>query len=88
MSVTALLELRLKPESLDTAHDVLKEILVDTRAFAGNEGIEVLIDSADPAHVIVKESWASLEADAAYRAWRASEAGASNLARCWPALRC
>lgn len=78
MSITALLELRLKPESLDTALQVLNDVLVATKAFAGNEGVEVLIDTADPAHVIVYETWASLEADGAYRAWRASQ-GQSGL---------
>ncbi len=79
MSVIALLELRLKPESLDAAYRVLSEVLVDTRAFPGCESVEVLIDNADPAHVIAKEIWASTEADAAYREWRASDAGAGAL---------
>jgi quinol monooxygenase YgiN len=57
---------------------VLNDILVATRGFAGNEGVEVLVDTADPAHVIVHETWASLEADSAYRAWRAGE-GANDL---------
>lgn len=70
MTITALLELRLKPESLDTSYQLLREILADTRAFAGCESVNVLIDNADPAHVIVHETWASVEADAAYRAWR------------------
>ncbi|MET3805973.1 quinol monooxygenase YgiN [Nakamurella sp. UYEF19] len=78
MPVIALLELRLKPESLPGAHQLLREILADTRAFAGCEGVEVLVDNADPAHIVVHEIWASAEADAAYRAWRAGD-GASNL---------
>ena len=78
MTVTALLELRLKPESLDAAYQLLREILADTRAFAGCESVNVLIDNADPAHVILHESWASTEADAAYRAWREGD-GATTL---------
>ncbi len=78
MSTIALLELRLKPADLGAAMRVLDETLVATRSFAGNEGVEVLIDTADPAHVVVHEKWASLEADGAYRAWRAGD-GASNL---------
>lgn len=78
MSTIALLELRLDPDDLDAGMRVLDEVLVATRGFAGNEGVEVLIDVADPAHVVVHERWASLEADGAYRAWRAGE-GASNL---------
>lgn len=79
MSITALLELHLEPASLDAGMQVLNDVLVATRAFAGNEGVDVLVDAADPAHVIVHETWASMEADAAYRAWRATPEGASNL---------
>jgi quinol monooxygenase YgiN len=78
MSITALLELRLKPEDLNSGMRVLDEVLVATRGFAGNEGVEVLVDTADPAHVIVHETWASLDADKAYRAWRAGD-GANDL---------
>ena len=78
MSTIALLELRLDPNDLDSAMQVLNDVLVATRSFAGNEGVEVLVDTADPAHVIVHETWASLEADGAYRAWRAGE-GVSDL---------
>ncbi|MGX7678942.1 putative quinol monooxygenase [Jatrophihabitans sp. DSM 45814] len=79
MSLTAFLDLRLKSDSIDTAHQLLKDILVDTRNFPGCLGVQVLTDLADPAHIILVESWASEEDDAAYRAWRAGE-GASNLA--------
>ena len=51
---------------------VLAKTLEATRAFAGNEGIEVLYDVTDPAHVVVIERWSSLAHDDAYRAWRAT----------------
>jgi heme oxygenase (mycobilin-producing) len=76
--VTALLELQLKPDSLDTAHQVIHETLTDTRAFPGCLEVSVLVDSKDPAHVVVVETWESLEHDQAYRKWRATD-GASNL---------
>ena len=79
MTITALLELDLKPEALADAPRVLAETLEATRAFAGNEGLEVLYDVADPTHVVVVETWASLEHDDAYRAWRATPEGASQL---------
>jgi quinol monooxygenase YgiN len=79
MSITALLELRLKPESLEASHQLIHEVLADTRAFAGNEGVEVVIDAQDPAHVLVIEHWESMDADTAYRQWRATPAGASPL---------
>jgi quinol monooxygenase YgiN len=39
----------------------------------------VLVDSTDPAHFLVVEQWASMEHDSAYRAWRATDDGASGL---------
>ena len=78
MAVVALLELRLQPEGLEKSYQLLREILADTRAFDGCLSVDVLIDNADPAHIIVHETWASAEQDAAYRKWRAGE-GASAL---------
>jgi quinol monooxygenase YgiN len=79
MTVVAHLDVRLQPDSLDKAHQVLREILAQTRAFDGCLGVDVLIDKDDPAHVVAHERWASIEHDAAYRAWRATEAGANDL---------
>ena len=78
MPITAHLDLFLKADALPTAPAVLRDILADTRAFDGCLGVEVLVDSQNPAHVLVVEQWASLEHDAAYRAWRAGD-GASGL---------
>jgi len=78
MSLTALLELRLKPDSETEGYRVLHETLTDTRAFAGCVSVDVLVDTKDPAHVMVIEVWESAEADAAYREWRAGP-GVSNL---------
>jgi heme oxygenase (mycobilin-producing) len=79
VAITAILDLQLRHESLETAPAVLHATLTDTRAFPGCLGVTVLIDSDDPAHVILYESWESLEHDRAYRAWRASAEGASDL---------
>lgn len=78
MSLTVLLDLRLNPESVATAPAILREILAETRTFAGCLGVDVLVDITDPAHLILSQQWASGEADAAYREWRAG-AGASQL---------
>jgi quinol monooxygenase YgiN len=79
MAITALLELRLKPDALDQGfHAELHTILTDTRAFEGSLGVDVLIDTVDPGHVVVVERWASEERDAAYRTWRAGD-GKTNL---------
>jgi heme oxygenase (mycobilin-producing) len=79
MAITAILDLQLKAESLDTANDVIHETLTATRAFPGCLHVSVLVDSADPAHVVLFETWESVEHDQAYRAWRGSPEGASQL---------
>lgn len=80
MAITALLEIRVTPEALDQGvHAELRTILNDTRAFEGCLGVDVLIDTADPTHIVAVEKWESEERDAAYRAWRAGD-GKTNLA--------
>jgi quinol monooxygenase YgiN len=79
VTVTAILDLRLKADSLETASNVIHATLTDTRAYPGCLGATVLIDKDDPAHVVVYETWESAEHDRAYRAWRASPEGASEL---------
>ena len=78
MPVTAHLNLILRAEALPTAPAVLRDILAGTQAFDGCLGVEVLVDSSNPAHILVVEQWASMEHDSAYRAWRAGE-GAGGL---------
>ena len=78
MSILAILDLNLRAETAAEALDVLDDVLVATRAFAGNEGVEVVVQSDDPTRVLVLERWASREADTAYRVWR-SEQGDSAL---------
>jgi heme oxygenase (mycobilin-producing) len=79
VAITAILDLQLKAESLETAHTVLHATLTGTRAFPGCLDVTVLVDSGDPAHVVVYERWESIEHDRAYRAWRATAEGASEL---------
>lgn len=78
MPVIALLDLQLKADSLETGMEVIHETLTGTRAFAGCLGVSVLVDSEDPAHVVLSETWESVEHDRAYREWRA-DAGTSDL---------
>jgi quinol monooxygenase YgiN len=79
MASTALLELRLKPDSLAEALPILHRILDETRAFDGCLGVTVLQDKDDPAHVVAIEEWESLEKDDAYRAWRAGDGAPTDL---------
>jgi quinol monooxygenase YgiN len=79
VAIIAILDLQLKPESLDSAPEILRATLSDTRVFPGCLGLTVLNDIADPTHVIVYETWESLEHDQAYRDWRTTPEGASDL---------
>ncbi|GAB7192114.1 hypothetical protein NUM3379_28230 [Kineococcus sp. NUM-3379] len=79
MTLIALMDLRLRPGSGPEALAVLHETLAATRAFEGCLGVDVLVDTDDPAHVVVHERWDSPRSDAAYREWRSSPEGASQL---------
>jgi quinol monooxygenase YgiN len=76
VAIKVLLELQLKAEPLQASYDGIHETLVDTRAFAGCIGVEVLINRADPAQVVLVETWESFEDHDAYTAWRATPEGA------------
>jgi len=77
-TVTALLDLRIKPESVAEAKETVESVLVATRAFPGCLGVDVLVDTEDEALLLI-EKWESIEHDQAYRDWRATDAGASAL---------
>lgn len=73
MPITVILELRIKPDSVAAARNVMGRALQDTRAFDGNLGTDVLIDEDDEGHWVIYELWDSVEHDEAYRAFRAGE---------------
>jgi quinol monooxygenase YgiN len=77
--LTVVLDITFRPGNLESMFAKLEETLRVTRGFDGCEGVEVLFDASEPAHVLVIERWASDEADAAYRDWRAGP-GRSRLA--------
>ncbi len=79
MPVTVLLELRLKPEAVPAARDVMRRALQDTRAFAGNLRTDVLVDEDDQVHWVIYEKWESVEHDEAYRAFRAGDGRLTEL---------
>lgn len=79
MTITAILDLRVKPDDAAGAPAVLRNVLTATRNFDGNLGVEVHLDEDDPTHFVVIERWESIEADNAYRAWRQTPDGASTL---------
>jgi quinol monooxygenase YgiN len=79
VAITAILELQLKADAVDTAHQVLHATLAGTRAFPGCLGVTVLVDDQNPARVLIVERWESMDSDRAYRAWRATPEGATEL---------
>ena len=79
MPVAALLEFRFKPDVLDQVPDAVSRTLAVTRKFDGCQRIDVLVDDEDPSRYLLVEVWESMEHDTAYREFRASPAGASEL---------
>ncbi|MCS5716982.1 antibiotic biosynthesis monooxygenase [Herbiconiux sp. CPCC 205763] len=79
MTVNSLLELTIAPEAVDGAVAHIDRVLEATRAFEGCLGVEVIVDVTDPAHIVLLEKWTTLERDDAYRAFRATPEGASDL---------
>jgi quinol monooxygenase YgiN len=79
MSVTVILELRFKPESVADGRELMGRALQDTRAFEGNLNTEVLVDEEDEAHWLIYELWETVENDEAYRSFRAGEGKLTQL---------
>lgn len=79
MSVTVILELRFKPEEVAAGRELMGRALQDTRAFDGNLRTDVLIDEDDDAHWLIYEVWESVDADEAYRRFRAGEGKLTQL---------
>ena len=79
MPITVILELRLKPDAVPEARDLMHRTLQATRAFDGNLGTEVFVDQDDEAHWIINELWDSVEHDEAYRKFRAGEGRVAEL---------
>jgi quinol monooxygenase YgiN len=79
MAITSLLDIQLRPDPPADVETPITSILSDTRARQGLVYSDVMRDLDDPLHLVVVEVWESLEADNAYRAWRATPEGANEL---------
>ncbi|MGO9157204.1 putative quinol monooxygenase [Mycobacterium sp.] len=79
MPITVILELKVKPESVREAREVMGRALQDTRAFDGNLRTDVLVNEDDDAHWVIYELWESVEHDEAYRKFRAGEGRITEL---------
>jgi quinol monooxygenase YgiN len=79
MAITSVLDIQLRPDAPADTETRISSILSQTRARPGSCSVDVVRDLDDPRHLVVIEVWESLEADDAYRAWRATPEGASEL---------
>lgn len=79
MTVTVTLELRFKPEEVAAGRELMGRTLEVTRGFEGNVRTYTLVDADDEAHWLIYEIWESVEADDAYRAFRAGEGKVTQL---------
>ncbi len=79
MTVSATFDIHVTTEALASAPALITTVMNQTRAFDGNLGVEVFVDAEDPTHFVALEHWESAEADAAYRAWRATPEGSTTL---------
>lgn len=80
MAHIAIVEFRMVPARLEEARAVVEDLLEASRAFPGCEHLEWLVDREDPAHWTLYETWASWEAEQAYRDFRMGEGRVPELA--------
>lgn len=73
MPVTVLAQLKTKPGLVEDVLHGLKELLPETRAFAGCLGIHIVRDLDDPDSFALIEEWEERANHEAYLAWRTEE---------------
>ena len=61
MACTVILEIQLKADAIDTAKGAFKEILPDTRAYDGCQGVEVTENQDKAGNIVLVEKWDSRE---------------------------
>ena len=71
MTCTVVLEIKLKPDMIDTAKGAFKEILPDTRAYDGCKGVDVCENQDEAGNLVLVESWESRAKYEKYLGWRA-----------------
>lgn len=70
MSVIVLVNLNVKEGSVDDLKKYFKEILPDTRAFEGCQGVQLYQSSESPTKITIHSKWTSEEAQKKYMSWR------------------
>ena len=70
MSVLVVAEVQVKPEHVSEMKSLLAELLPDTRAYDGCQGIDVHSNTEDPGDMVLIEYWDSRAHHEKYMAWR------------------
>jgi quinol monooxygenase YgiN len=70
MSAMVLLEMQVKPEAVTEVKTLLKQLLPDTRAYAGCQGIDIYGNLDDTGNLVFYERWDTREHYQKYLAWR------------------
>ncbi len=79
MAIAVLLEVQIKPDSVDEMKAYFKEILPDTRAYDGCLGIDVYGNMDDGANLVLYERWETRPHYEKYLAWRAETGAVDKL---------
>jgi quinol monooxygenase YgiN len=72
MTVLSMVHIHIKGDE-EHALALLHQTLIATRERNGCVRVETVQDRNDPGHIVLLETWASLEDEAAYRSWRAEQ---------------
>jgi quinol monooxygenase YgiN len=75
MSVIVLVELQVKPDAVNEVKGLLKQMLPDTRAYAGCQALDIYGNLEDTGNLVFHERWESRDHYQRYLAWR-TETGA------------
>ena len=75
MSVMVLLEMQIKPESVNEVKAFMKDNLADTRGYEGCQGLTVYDNMDETGNLVISERWDSRPQYEKYLAWR-RESGA------------
>jgi len=79
MSVRVFVELKIRAERLDDVQPLFANLLHETRARVGNEGVTVFSDQDSPTTIILMEQWASRSLYEEYNQWRFERGDLSKL---------
>ena len=70
MSTFVVLEFQAKPDKVDAVKDFLRQVLPDTRNYAGYESLVVHQNQDEPTSMMMYEQWSTRPQYDAYLAWR------------------